>query len=127
MDCAKNAIINAHNEGFMSKKIPPFGEVIAAYQLYAHKFTGTLYIYTGTNAVIHAEHNFLLQEVCTYVLPGQDHLDFEWQVKGMRVVIVDTGGQSELKLKKFAATLLSSKAMVVVIHTDLEPLKLYRK
>jgi hypothetical protein len=107
-------------------RLPPFGNVLLAYQKETIRLQFPLYIFVGRTAFKDACESKKVGILCTCLPYGEDFNNYDWPVNDQHVIIYDTGKSSAIGIKKFCYHLQKvSKPRVIFVHSEDLPLQVY--
>lgn len=101
-----------------SKPFCPFGKVLHDLRTLVTSITFTPFIYCGRNAYTEAQRSMQNGQLAL-CLPNGTSVDFyRWPIKGIRVVLCDTGGMTTKSLSRAALGLLNQGASQVLLYSE---------
>ncbi len=106
-----------------NKPYPPFGAILNQYFEMGITPTTSLWIFCGQTGYKDAKKMISCLGQLSLALPYKDHpANYQWPVKGMKIVLYDTGGHHTLTyLLEIATELLKAGAKVVWLQSALCP------
>ncbi len=92
----------------MSLRLPPFGNLLFAYQNESIRLDNPIYIYLGKDAKAETYRVKKTGTLATYLPLNEDYRVFNWPVSNQKIILTDTDGNNEALVKKFGVHLLNN-------------------
>jgi hypothetical protein len=83
-----------------SLHLPPFGNVLNAYQKESIRLEFSIYLFVGKEAKEEAYSAKRLGILCTYLPYGDDYKKYNWPFENQKVIVFDTGGLTLPTIKR---------------------------
>lgn len=112
-----------------SKPFPPFGEILHKYlSMKRFKPTNAVYVYCGQDSWRCAENSNNAFHPALCLPPDQRVEAYQWPVKGLSLILFNTGNMSEESLRTVAFSLIESGAVQVCVYNgDCIPVEIYHQ
>lgn len=98
-------------------KLPPFGNILLAYQKDHIPLEPTIYIFMGKNASRDAKNQLKMGTLATYLPYGEDFTHYEWPIKDQKVILTDSDFITIPHFKRFALHLVKSHPRILFISS----------
>jgi len=111
----------------MKNKLPPFGSLLKAFLELNVELNVCPYLFCGKDAWKESK-EFISRGQLTLCLPPDKSADeYEWPVKGLKIIVYDTGDSSREYLEYLIYQLLKDGAKIVWLESSLCPIGTYFK
>lgn len=98
--------------------LPPYGKILKAYQDLGIIPNYHVYVFVGKDSYKQAR-NFIATQVCLCLPYDRDILDYDWPIHDVKLLVIDTGGQTYQQLERIVGILLNNGAKSVFLQTNL--------
>lgn len=106
---------------YQDKILPPYGRILQAYQQESVHLQIPIWIYVGKSAKEDAFHEKRMGFMCSYLPYGEDFSRYKWPIEEQKIIVQDTGGMSNIDLKKFCIYLIKFNPRVIFIYSEEHP------
>lgn len=96
----------------------PFGRILLAYQKDSVALKSHITIYVGKNSKKEAFDEISSGFLCSFLPEGEDYTRIKWPIDNQKVIVFDTGGIDEVKLKKFCLYLLRFDPSILFLSSE---------
>lgn len=104
---------------------PPFSRILDDYQRYVISIEFPIYICCGMDAWQDAKRNLAIGCISLCLPYGHSVTSYKWSIKGLNIVVMDSGGLTEPALLAICSHLLKCGAQSVVLCSDLMPTEVF--